>query len=91
MASFFLACHIIGATLGQLLALLACVVAVLYLQQRKILKNKNFQQLSPRLPALDLLEKLLLRSLWGGLYFSPWPWAGAEGIFWAKNKPLPLR
>jgi ABC-type uncharacterized transport system permease subunit len=69
MDSFFLACHIIGATLGQFLALVACVVGILYLWQRAILKKKNFSQLSSRIPALDRLETLLVSCLWVGFVF----------------------
>jgi ABC-type uncharacterized transport system permease subunit len=67
--SVFLALHIIGATLGQLLALAACVVALVYLWQRQKLKNKTFYVLSSRVPALDQLEKILLVCLWTGFGF----------------------
>jgi ABC-type uncharacterized transport system permease subunit len=69
MASFFLAFHIIGATVGQLCALLACVFAILYLWQRSVLKKKQFSHLSARLPALDWLEQLLITSVWTGFLF----------------------
>ncbi len=69
MGSVFLAVHIIGASLGQVLALAACVVALLYLWQRYRLKHKNFNVLSSRIPALDQLEKILLSCLWLGFIF----------------------
>ncbi|MCB9228894.1 MAG: cytochrome c biogenesis protein CcsA [Deltaproteobacteria bacterium] len=65
----YLAFHIAGATMGQLLALLASLVAVLYLWQQRLLKKKLLEQLTSRIPALDLLETILIAVLWAGFFF----------------------
>jgi len=65
----FLAFHIAGATMGQILALMASLVSVMYLWQQRVLKKKLLTQLTSRVPALDLLEKIMVSSLWAGFLF----------------------
>ena len=67
--NLFLACHVAGATMGQILALQAGLVAVLYLWQQSLLKRKLLDQLTSRVPSLELLEKILVASLWAGFLF----------------------
>lgn len=76
--------HIVGATVGQLLALVACIVALVYLWQRNVLKKKTFNQLSRRVPALDWLEKILMGCLWTGFVFLTM--ALVSGIYYFFNQ-----
>lgn len=69
LSHVFLAFHIAGATMGQVLALAASLVSVVYLWQQRVLKKKLLEQLTPGVPALDLLEKILVSSLWAGFLF----------------------
>ena len=61
--------HIVGAAMGQILALSASIVAVLFLWQQRVLKKKLLHQLSSRVPALDILERVLAACLWVGFLF----------------------
>lgn len=61
--------HISMAIIGQAFAIIACAVSVLYLWQQNLLKKKLLNQLSGGLPAIDRLERLLMRALWTGFLF----------------------
>lgn len=61
--------HIAMAIIGQAFAIIACAVSVLYLWQQNLLKKKLLTQLSGSLPAIDRLERLLMRTLWTGFIF----------------------
>jgi ABC-type uncharacterized transport system permease subunit len=82
----FLTWHIIGATLGQGLALVAGVVALLYLWQRHMLKQKRFTAFSARLPALDQLEKILHFCLWAGFIFISLAMASGGYYFFRQGR-----
>jgi ABC-type uncharacterized transport system permease subunit len=61
--------HVTMAIIGQAFAIIACAVSVLYLWQQNLLKKKLLTQLSGGLPAIDRLERLLMRALWTGFIF----------------------
>lgn len=82
MTSVFLASHIIGATIGQMLALVASIVAVIYLWQRQVLKKKQFSHLSSQVPALDWLENILITCLWTGFLFISMALLSGAYYFW---------
>ena len=67
--STFLALHIIGAFMGQILALCATLASVIYLWKDYRLKKRLIGQLSPKLPALDILEQILWVCLPAGFFF----------------------
>lgn len=62
----FVAFHLAAAILGQGFALGACIVAALYLWQRRALKARLLNQLATRIPALDQMENILVACLWTG-------------------------
>lgn len=65
----FLACHIAGAVAGEILAVLAALISLAYLGQRRLLKEKRLVHLIRHLPALDFLENLLIIALGAGFLF----------------------
>lgn len=68
-AHLFRDIHIITANLGQAMAIGAFSISVMYLWQRKNLKEKVLNQVTDKVPALDRLSILLNRSIWLGLIF----------------------
>ena len=69
LSSVFLSFHIAGALMGQVVAVCAAIVSVLFLWQQRVLKRKLLNQLTARVPALDLLEKVLITCMWAGFLF----------------------
>ena len=69
LGSAYLACHITGAIAGEILAVCAAVIALFYLVQRRFLKEKRFAKLMLKIPALDLLDNLLVVTLGAGFLF----------------------
>ncbi len=69
LANPFLACHIAGAVAGQFLAVIAAVISLVYLGQHRLLKEKRLAHVMRHLPALDLLENLLIITLGAGFLF----------------------
>lgn len=67
--STFLTCHIAGAIAGEGLAVVAAIIAVLYLVQNRFLKEKRFFHLLNKVPALDVLDKTLIIALAAGFLF----------------------
>lgn len=67
--STFLVCHIACAVSGEILAVFAAFLSILYLGQRQMLKKKNFVHLMAKAPALDLLDELLTVALAAGFLF----------------------
>ena len=61
--------HILLAICGEAFAIGACGLAILYLWQRHILKNKLLQWLGLEIPALDRIGSYLGYSLWLGFIF----------------------
>lgn len=69
LQSIFLNCHISCAIAGEILAVLASLIAIAYLGQHQVLKEKRFVNVMKSLPALDLLDDMLLASLGAGFIF----------------------
>jgi ABC-type uncharacterized transport system permease subunit len=67
--SNYLVCHIAGAVSGELLAIVAAIIAMLYLGQHRVLKTKHFVDLRSKVPALDLLDEFLIIALGAGFLF----------------------
>ena len=65
----FLACHIAGALAGEIFAVIACFLSIVYLGQRRFLKEKRFAHLIRKLPALDFLEDVWIALLSTGFLF----------------------
>jgi len=61
--------HIVMAILGQTFAIGACAVSVLYLWQRNALKKRQLDLIPAQVPAMDKLDKLLVRFVWTGFIF----------------------
>ena len=61
--------HIACALMGHLLALGSGIISALFLWQQKALKRRHLTALKNYIPALDLLERILLASLWVSLVF----------------------
>lgn len=61
--------HIMLAICGEAFAIGACGLAILYLWQRHVLKNKLLQWLGLEIPALDRIGSYLGYSLWLGFIF----------------------
>ena len=66
---FFLAFHVAGAVMGQIVAVCASLVAILFLWQQRLLKKKMLNLLTSRVPPQDILENLLVVCLWSGFLF----------------------
>ena len=58
--------HIMAATLGDALFMLAFLAAVAYLLQEREVKGKKFGALFPRLPSLEVLDRLVQRLVRAG-------------------------
>jgi ABC-type uncharacterized transport system permease subunit len=67
--SILIYAHIVTAILGQTFAIGACAVSVLYLWQRNALKKRQLDQIPAQVPAMDKLDKLLIRFVWVGFSF----------------------
>lgn len=61
--------HLVGALIGQFLALFSSLVAVIFLWQQKNLKEKHFEEVSQKIPSLELLSRALFCCLWVGFFF----------------------
>lgn len=79
----FLMTHIVFATSGEAFAIIAFGISVIYLWQRRVLKQKLLKQLSNRVPAIDNLENYLNKSLWIG--FILMTLALLSGVFFFQN------
>lgn len=58
--------HVLSAVIGQTFATIACVLSLLFLWKRHLLKKKLIEQITGNLPSLDKLELYLIRCLWAG-------------------------
>ena len=67
--AWLISSHVVLAVVGQAFAILACVVSVIFLWQRRLLKRKIFEQIRPGGPAIDRIDRLLMASLWIGFVF----------------------
>ena len=86
-SGYFLSFHVAGAVMGQILAVGAGIVSILYLWQQRVLKRKLLDQLTAKVPALDILEKILISSLWAGLLFLTTALvSGALFVHWHPGK-----
>lgn len=88
----FLSAHIYLAICGQSFSILTSGIGIIYLWQRRNLKKKLLNALSPKVPALDRLEWLLTNGLWvgfsfltaglisGAIYTSMWSQGGSSAV-----------
>lgn len=65
----FVIFHVVGALMGEGLALCASIVAVVFLWQQRALKQKLLDELTSRIPSLELLAKILTACMWAGFLF----------------------
>lgn len=83
--TIFYTCHIASAIAGQLFAVFAAVLSLLYLAQVRILKEKKLGRLMFKLPALDALEHLLFVSLGAGFFFLTIALPTGVVFFWLEE------
>lgn len=65
----YLTIHIISAFMGMLITFSAGLISFLYLWQRRLLKKKELNLLSDKIPAMDILEKILVVTIITGLIY----------------------
>ncbi len=58
--------HIVTSVLGEAFAIIACVIAVLYLMQQRAMKSKQLDLLQATQMPISKLSKALQTSLWAG-------------------------
>jgi hypothetical protein len=62
--------HILGAFMGELAGLCAGLIAIMLLWKQRALKKKHMDEVfSSPIPSLNILENILLTSLWTGFFF----------------------
>lgn len=91
LRSWKIAAHVGGAILGYAGLLQGALFGVLYLLQRRAMRQRRFGLLWERLPALELLDSLCWRSLLAGFVFltltigfghASRAAAGLQGVYW---------
>ncbi len=65
-AHFILNAHIVMAVVGEACAIFAFIVALLYMLQDNALKSKKIANVIVDLPALDKLDRILVKFVWAG-------------------------